>query len=144
MMQPSVLKKFDLLNGLSEEQLENIIPLMVQAEYDLNDTIITEGKSNDKIYFIINGQVEIIKGNTLIARLGEGSAFGDMEVLDVIPATASARALSQVSVLTIANRALRAIYNMDVKTFSLIIMNLARELSRRLRKMDETLASLKP
>lgn len=143
-MQPSVLKKFDLLNGLSEEQLENIIPLMVQAEYDLNDTIITEGKSNDKIYFIINGQVEIIKGNTLIARLGEGSAFGDMEVLDVIPATASARALSQVSVLTIANRALRAIYNMDVKTFSLIIMNLARELSRRLRKMDETLASLKP
>ena len=37
----------------------------------------------------------------------------------------------------ISNRALRDIYKADVSTFSMIIMNLARDLSRRLRRMDE-------
>jgi hypothetical protein len=44
--------------------------------------------------------------------------------------------------MSISNRAVREIYKKDIHTFSLMIMNLARDLSRRLRKMDEKLATL--
>jgi CRP-like cAMP-binding protein len=141
MVDPSAFQKYALFGGLLEEQIENIIPLMVQEEFAPEEFIITEGKPNDKVYFILKGHVAVTKKEVSLSRFGEGEAFGEMEVLDVMPAVASIKALSQVTVMSISNKALRVVYNLDVKTFSLIIMNLARDLSRRLRKMDEKLAA---
>jgi hypothetical protein len=42
-----------------------------------------------------------------------------------------------VELMSISNKSLREIYRSDMKTFSMIIMNLARDLSRRLRRMDD-------
>ncbi|MCL2766021.1 MAG: cyclic nucleotide-binding domain-containing protein [Treponema sp.] len=141
MVKPEVLQKYALFGGLMEEQIENIIPLMKHETYNPKEEIITEGKPNDKIYFLIEGHVEVTKRNIHLSHFGEGEAFGEMEVLDVMPAIASIKALSNVTAISISNKALREIYKMDVKAFSLIIMNLARDLSRRLRRMDEKLAS---
>ncbi|MDR1839313.1 MAG: cyclic nucleotide-binding domain-containing protein [Treponema sp.] len=141
MMLPQTLQKYSLFGGLLEEQIESIIPLMEQENFDPNTVIIAEGKANDKIYFIIEGQVAVTKGDIVLSRFGEGEAFGEMEVLDVMPAIASIKSLSPVTVMSISNKTLREIYKIDVKIFSLMIMNLARDLSRRLRKMDEKLAS---
>jgi CRP-like cAMP-binding protein len=59
-----------------------------------------------------------------------------MEVLDIMPSAATIRALEAVSVLSISNKSLRQIYKSNIHSFSLIIMNLARDLSRRLRHMN--------
>ena len=142
MVQPQVLQKYSLFGGLLEEQIQSILPLMEEENYVPDAMIITEGKPNDKIYFLISGQVAVTKKNVFLSRFSEGEAFGEMEVLDVMPAVASIKALSDVTLMSISNRNLREIYKKDVKIFSLIIMNLARDLSRRLRKMDEKLASL--
>jgi CRP-like cAMP-binding protein len=141
MVQPETLQKYSLFGGLLEEQIESIIPLMHLENFGPEETIIAEGKPNDKIYFLLEGQVAVNKGDVLLSRFGEGEVFGEMEVLDVMPAVASIKALSQVKVLSISNKSLREIYKKDVKIFSLMIMNLARDLSRRLRRMDEKLAA---
>jgi CRP-like cAMP-binding protein len=141
MVQPETLQKYSLFGGLLEEQIETIMPLMEKENYAPNEMIITEGTPNDKIFFLIEGQVAVTKGDVMLSRFGEGEAFGEMEVLDVMPSVASIKAISHVTVMSISNKALRDIYKIDVKIFSLIIMNLARDLSRRLRKMDEKLAS---
>jgi CRP-like cAMP-binding protein len=140
-MVPEVLLKYSLFGGLTEEQIESIFPLLQQESFGSNELIIEEGKPNDKIYFLIEGNVAVIKGETVLSRFGEGEAFGEMEVLDVMPSVASIKSISPVKAMSISNKALREIYKIDVKIFSLIIMNLARDLSRRLRKMDEKLAS---
>jgi len=140
-MKPETFLRYSLFGGLDEEQIESILPLMQQENYDPDEFIITEGKPNDKIYFLIEGQVAISKNDILLTRFGEGEAFGEMEVLDVMPSVASVKSISQVFLMSISNKALREIYKKDVKIFSLIIMNLARDLSRRLRRMDEKLAS---
>ncbi|MCL2264574.1 MAG: cyclic nucleotide-binding domain-containing protein [Treponema sp.] len=144
MIKPSYFQKYSLFGGLLEEQIEKIIPLMQQEDFEPDEMIITEGKPNDKVYFIIKGQVAVTKREVLLARFGEGDAFGEMEVLDVMPAVASIKAITQVTMMSVSNKTLRAIYNMDVKVFSLIIMNLARDMSRRLRNTDEKLASQTP
>ena len=123
-----------------EEQIESILPVMEQENFGPEELIITEGKPNDKIYFLIEGQVAVTKEGVVLSRFSEGEAFGEMEVLDVMSAVASIKSLSPVTVMSISNKALREIYRMDVKVFSLMIMNLARDLSRRLRRMDEKLA----
>lgn len=144
MILPQTLQKHSLFGGLEEEQIKTIFPLLQQENYEPNEMIITEGKSNDKIYFIIEGQVAVTKGDVLITRFGEGEAFGEMEVLDVMPSAASIKSLSSVKIMSISNKALREIYKLDVKIFSLLLMNLARYLCRRLRKMNERLTSASP
>ncbi|MDR1869153.1 MAG: cyclic nucleotide-binding domain-containing protein [Treponema sp.] len=144
MVQPETLQKYSLFGGLLKEQIETIMPLMQLEKYGPNETIIAEGKPNDKIHFLIEGQVAVSKKDIPLSRFGEGEVFGEMEVLDVMPAVASIKSISPVTLMSVSNKGLREIYKIDVKTFSLIIMNLARDLSRRLRKMDEKLASTTP
>jgi len=122
MVQPSTLQKYSLFGGMLEEQIEGILPFLVQEEFAPEQLIITEGKPNDKIFFLTKGQVAVTKKDLVLIRFGEGEAFGEMEVLDVMPAVASIRALSQVTVYSISNKALREIYKLDVKTFSLMII----------------------
>jgi CRP-like cAMP-binding protein len=137
MIASQTLQKYSIFGGLLEEQVESILPLMGQESHGPDTEIITEGKLNDKIYFLIEGTVAVIKGGVELSQLGEGESFGEMEVLDVMPSIATIKSLSQVMVMSISHKSLREIYKMDIKIFSLIIMNLARDLSRRLRKMDE-------
>jgi CRP-like cAMP-binding protein len=129
----SVLKKYSLFGGIPEEQIDKIIPRMLQETYNAGDTILVEGSPNDKIHFLVEGTVAVIKGDLLLCELTEGNTFGEMEVLDVMPSTATTKALTNVTVMTMSNRALREIYHEDIKSFALLLMNLARDLSRRIR-----------
>jgi CRP-like cAMP-binding protein len=134
------LQKYSLFGGLLEEQIDRLLPLMEQESYGAGADIIVEDEPNDKIRFILEGRVAVMKKGITLAEFKEGDSFGEMEVLDVMPAAATIRALSPTRAMSISNRALRSIYKIDTKAFSLMIMNLARDLSRRLRLMDEQIA----
>jgi CRP-like cAMP-binding protein len=140
MIDPKTLQNYSLFGGFLDEQIEPIIPLMYQEKYKPNDYIIKEGSPNDKIYFILKGRVSVIKGDKLIYDLADGNTFGEMEVLDVMPSAANIKAQTDVIVALLSNKSLREIYRSDIKSFSLIMMNLARELSRRLRIANTIMA----
>jgi CRP-like cAMP-binding protein len=137
MITPELLQGYSLFGGLLDEEIQKILPFMEKETYKEGDNIIVMGERNDRIRLIIEGRVEVRKDEVLLAEFGEGDAFGEMEVLDMIASAATIRALSNVTVMSISNRTLHRIYKDDLKTFSLFIMNLARDLSRRLRKMDD-------
>jgi CRP-like cAMP-binding protein len=110
---------------------------MGRENYKSGDNIIVEGDPNDRIRFILEGRVAVIKHGLELSEFAEGDVFGEMEVLDVMPSAATIRALSETQVMSISNKGLRDIYKIDVHSFSIIIMNLARDLSRRLRRMND-------
>ncbi|MDR2078281.1 MAG: cyclic nucleotide-binding domain-containing protein [Treponema sp.] len=143
MVNSSSLQKYSLFGGLLEEQIDKILPLMEQEQYEPGAAIIVEGEPNDKIRFILEGRVAAEKNGVNLFVFKEGDAFGEMEVLDVMPSVATVKALSHTRVMSISNRALRSIYKMDIKAFSLMLMNLARDLSRRLRYVDDRIANSK-
>ncbi|MDR1108994.1 MAG: cyclic nucleotide-binding domain-containing protein [Spirochaetaceae bacterium] len=136
-MESSALQKYSLFGGLLTDQIEGILPLLEEEVYEEGEEIIVEGTPNDKIRFILEGRVVVVKLGTVLCTFGEGDAFGEMEVLDVMPSAATIKALTHLRVMAISNKALREIYKLDLKTFALLIMNLARALSRRLRHMDD-------
>jgi CRP-like cAMP-binding protein len=136
MVEPSALQKYSLFGGLLEDQIEMILPLMKQETYPTGTVIIREGEPNDRIFFILEGKVEVVKERVQLYVMNEGDTFGEMEVLDVMPSAADIRTLVPTRAMYISNRALREVYKSDLKVFSLLIMNLARDLSRRLRNMD--------
>jgi CRP-like cAMP-binding protein len=140
MMEPSSLQKYSLFGGLLEEQIDKILPLMEQETYEAGANILVEDEPNDKIRFILEGRVVAVKKGLTLFEFKEGDAFGEMEVLDVMPTAATITTLTPTRVMSISNRALRSIYKQDVKVFSLMLMNLARDLSRRLRYVDDQFA----
>ena len=135
-MVSSVLTQYSLFDGLDQEQIEKILPLMEHEVYESDADIIVEGSYVGKIRFILDGQVAVIKGGVVLAKFGDGAIFGEMEVVDVQPAEASVRALVATKVMTLSVDALGELYDQEIKIYSFILMNLARDISRRLRRMD--------
>ncbi|MDR3336118.1 MAG: cyclic nucleotide-binding domain-containing protein, partial [Treponema sp.] len=96
-----------------------------------------EGQPNDKIYFILEGKAEAEKNGVRLFEFEEGTTFGEMEVLDIMATEASIKALAPTKLMYLSNSALHTLSKMDLKVFSILIMNLARDLSRRLRNMNQ-------
>ena len=136
MIDTASLQKYSLFGGLLPDEIERIRPLMGRQDFAAGELVIREGEANDRIHFIIEGRVEVSRHGVVLVELGEGETFGEMELLDVMPSAATVKALSPLSVATISNKAIHEIFRMDPRSFALIIMNLARDLSRRLRRMD--------
>lgn len=142
------LQSHCLFGGLSEDDLKLIKPLLKECHYEKQEIIVEEGGKGDRVYFICEGSVEILKKVKLsdgivvqrIATLGVGDTFGEMELLDVQPSIATVRTLEPTYVLTLSNMDLYRISKINLKAYTMIILNLARAISRRLRRMDALVA----
>jgi len=141
MVKSSVLLRYSLFDGLEEEQIDQVLSLMESETYEPNTDILAEGDPNNKIYFILDGLVTVIKDDVELMRLGEGGVFGEMEVLEILPVEATIRTTAPTKVLTLSIDALGEIYDTDLKTYSFIMMNLARDLARRIRRLNSMLTS---
>jgi CRP-like cAMP-binding protein len=137
MVESAALQKYSLFGGLLEDQITQSVPLIETVRYRPGDVMLAEGDLNDRIRFILSGRVAVSKDGLELTEFGEGDFFGEMEVLDIMPTAATITALSAVEVMIISNKSLREIYRSDPRIFSMFIMNLARDLSRRLRHMDD-------
>lgn len=142
------LQSHSLFGGLTDEETQRIRGMLEEEHFSAGTNVVKEGEPNDRLYFIYEGSVEILKKSATpdremepIAELGVGDAFGEMEFIDIQPSVATVRAKEDISVLTLANRSLYEIYKWNVKTYAILVMNMAREISRRLRKMDAAVAT---
>jgi CRP-like cAMP-binding protein len=144
MVDPSILEHYSLFDGLEREQIERILPLTEHEVFEAGSDIIVEGTYVGKIRFIIEGRVAVVKSGIILIELEEGAVFGEMEIVDVEPAEATVKALAATKVMTLSIDALGEIYESDLKTYSFILMNLARDISRRLRRMDDLVVKESP
>lgn len=72
--------------------------------------------------------------------LQPGDWFGELSLLAVMPRAATARAKRASRLLTLTSADLDALYRQDLKAYALLVMNLARQLSRKLRVAESILA----
>jgi len=136
MINPSVLYRYSLFDGLEEAQIESVLALMEFTTFEEETDIIKENGHNDRIHFILGGRVMVIKDEVLLMELKEGDIFGEMEVMEVLPVEATVRTVDATRVMTLSVDALGKIYETDLKTYSFILMNLARDLARRFRRLN--------
>jgi CRP/FNR family transcriptional regulator, cyclic AMP receptor protein len=136
MIEASAFKDYSFFGGLLPDEIESLRPLMGSASFEKGAVILAEAQPNDRIYFILEGEVEVEKGGVRITTLAAGDTFGEMEFLDVMPAVATIRAIEPATVATVSNQALHELSKKSMRAFAMLVMNLARDLSRRLRRMD--------
>ena len=77
----------------------------------------------------------------VLATLGPGDFFGEMCILETLPRAASGVASQPATVVRVSSSAFYHLYEKLPKQHSILLLNIARDLSRRLRHLDEVFAA---
>jgi CRP/FNR family cyclic AMP-dependent transcriptional regulator len=139
------LRQVGLFGAVSDEVLQFLSSKLVVMHPAAGDAVFHEGDPARDMFVVMSGEMEVLKKSqhgveARVALLGPGDWFGEMSILDVQPRSATVRVLAPSRLLRIAASDLDALYRHDVKAYAIIVLNVARELSRRLRVADGLLA----
>jgi len=147
--QPTVsdLRAIGLFGALSDEILTQFAQTLLVRVIDPGVTLFREGDDGREMFVVLQGELEVLKKShrgteARVALLGPGDWVGDMSIVDIQPRSASVRALAPTRLLRVSTADLDAVYRTDLKAYAIVILNIARELSRRLRVTDGILADL--
>jgi CRP-like cAMP-binding protein len=116
-------------------------------DFEPGQWIVREGDKGHSFFILVEGDVEIVKGAetphaVTLATLRKGTFFGEMCVVDPVPRMASVLALTPVKVIEIKAGTLYRLFKQMPDQYAIILLNLARDMARRLRKIDEAFAAV--
>lgn len=142
---PEALREIGLFGALSDDVLEYLATSLPVMVVEAGEPLFREGDQAREMFVVLGGEVEVLKRTrrgveARVALLGPGDWFGEMSILDVQPRSATVIAVAPSKLLRVTSEALDALYRKDLKAYSLIVLNVARELSRRLRVADGIIA----
>ena len=99
------LRKIPLFSDLSKEDLERVAEGVEAVKLPAGEILFNEGDPGQLAYVIQKGEVEVIKitdgREVLLAVRGAGEVIGEMALLDAAPRSATVRARSDTSLLSI-------------------------------------------
>jgi len=102
-----------------------------------------EGEEAQGMFVLEAGSVAVLKNwegcKYKLREFGRGDCFGEMALMDMMPRSASVKALQDCSAIELRPDHLMRVFEFDVEQFALIQMNMGREVCRRLRSTDERL-----
>jgi len=139
----AVLKKVPLFSMMGEAELQHVLDVARERSYPRNSVILFEDDPGDALYVVAEGQVKVVLigedgREVILSVLGQGEFFGEMALIDDEPRSAHVIAMED-SVLVVLRR--EDFYGILTQNPS-IALALLRELTRRLRRVDEKVGSL--
>jgi CRP-like cAMP-binding protein len=140
------LREIGLFGALSDEVLERLARTLKTVRIPSGETVFREDDPFAReMYVLLDGEMEVSKrsrrGREMrVAILGPNDCFGEMSMIDMQARSATVRAIAPSRLLKVTSEDMDALYRSDLKSYTLIVLNVARDLSRRLRVTDGILA----
>lgn len=129
-------EKVSIFKGLTPEEIACLLKQGKVFDYPQGKTIFYEGQLGSALFVVLSGKVGLYKKAKEIATIGVGDVFGEMSVLNKLPRTASAVALTPVRVFTMDEHQLSSM--METKIAVQFLMNIIHVLSERLERMNKS------
>ena len=138
-----ILRKVPLFSQLAPSDLERVSEISRERAYPRNSVILFEDDPGDALYVVALGQVKVVLigedgREVILSVMGEGEFFGEMALVDDEPRSAHVIAMEDSTLLVLRREDFQGI----LKQTPGIALALLRELSRRLRRVDEKVGSL--
>jgi CRP/FNR family transcriptional regulator, cyclic AMP receptor protein len=132
--------------GLDDNALKIFLEHAKRMVVPDGGVIAQEGETNHCMFLIEAGSVRITKhfntpDSVTLSVLGPGEFFGEMCILETLPRSATGQAVGQTTVVSVASSAFYHLYQKLPQQHCILLLNIARDLSRRLRHLDEVFAA---
>ncbi|KAE8753220.1 hypothetical protein FOCC_FOCC000143 [Frankliniella occidentalis] len=88
----------DFLKNLSRSQIRELVDCMYLQSVTRGSYVIREGEAGSHLYVLAEGEMEVMKEDTVLGRTGPGKAFGELAILYNCTRTASIRAVTDLQV----------------------------------------------
>ncbi|HVT74700.1 MAG TPA: cyclic nucleotide-binding domain-containing protein [Lacunisphaera sp.] len=136
------LQHMSVLAGLDDEALQFLSALAREEHFAAGTVIIGEGEPGNRMFFINSGRVAVIKGHGTtkpvhLAELGPGTFFGEMSLVESVARSATILAIDDVTACTLKGTDFHRLYQHRPEQYGIAMLNIARDLARRLRGLDE-------
>jgi CRP-like cAMP-binding protein len=136
-----ILKSVTVFSGFQDCNIRSLCERCEIITAAQGELIIEENTPATEIYIILRGRVSIqlgIKDAPFeLQQFGPGNCLGEASVIGIQKHSASAVAVEKTSLLVLSRVVLMEIFDSDKMVFSMLILNIARELARRLHHSDE-------
>jgi CRP-like cAMP-binding protein len=109
-----------------------------QRQFSAGELLLREGERSGQLYVLIDGQIEVVKGETVVASIAEpGAIFGEMSILLDRDHSANVRAVTPTTAYV-----LRDATSLLLDRPQLVYL-IAQSLARRLSMATSYLADIK-
>jgi CRP-like cAMP-binding protein len=139
----ALLQQMAVFGGIRADALAFLLEQSRSVSVPRDAYFFRQGDQAEAMYVLEAGRVAVVKdarGVAVVLReLGPGDCFGEMALMDMSPRSASVVAIDDCCAIEVPMAGLMQLYQRDLEQFTLIEMNLGREISRRLREADERL-----
>ena len=83
------LRAVDLFRALTPTQLTDVAEKMKKRQFAAGETIIREGEPGEEFFLISDGEVDVVRADHEVARLGRGEFFGEVALISGEPRNAT-------------------------------------------------------
>jgi CRP-like cAMP-binding protein len=137
-----LLKESPVFCKVPTEDLRHVAQALEEQQYLTDDRVFEINAQGDHLYLLVTGRVGISLdadggSRNFIATLGPGDCFGEMNLLDDQPRSATAHVIEDCTVLALDKARLRGL----ILSYPELSIGMLRSLSLRLREANARRAS---
>ena len=138
-----VVRKAPLFTALDDASASTLRASMKEVKVNKGNTLFKEGDSGDRLFVVVEGKLKLGTSSgdgreNLLSILGPGDMFGELSLFDPGPRTATATAVTDSKLLSLANDEVIG----WVTAHPEVSLQLLGRLAQRLRRTNEVLADL--
>ncbi len=142
-----LLRGLSMFAGLRGDVITRIAANVERIETSRDRKLFSEGEPAKDMAVVRSGLLEIRKRadngtEARIATLGPGDVVGEMSLFDIQPRSADVWLRAPASVFLLGHGSLAGLYREDPQSYTLLVLNIAREISLRLRRFDVAMANI--
>ena len=141
------LPSIAIFGGLEPPTLARIINMLGEHHFAPGCEVCTQGEAGRAMFLVRSGEVLVCRDGedghrVKMVRMGPGEFFGEMTLIDIQKRSATVVVEKPALLYSLGNRDLYKLYQDDVPGYVMVLQNLCRELSRRLRKTNHRLQTI--
>lgn len=137
------LQKIPLFSRLSYRELLRVLSMAHEVAFSTGEIIIKEGTMGGGLFITLDGAVEVTKKDQVLAKLGQGSFFGEMGLIDNAPRSADIVAAAPSKMLVIERGDFYDLLRQNPVLSVRLLWSFCQVLNTRLRSTSDELADAK-
>lgn len=127
-----------LFAHLTSDELLSVLRVVFEERYEAGEEIVSEGTDGDRLLILASGQASVSKAGVELTKLGPGSDFGAASFVDGGTRSATVRAITDVTCLTIRRADfMEALVSRDPHLAARLLWSVCQNVTERLRALTD-------